>query len=287
VADLSLNAIVREIDALTGKPGAVSDLRKATRSFLGWAVSRGLAKFNPMAGLRLPGKTRAQRLLEAEEKGKALDDCEIVALWCAGQALQDRAARGEPVSGSFGAVVQLALLTGCRRGELAQLRHDFILTGDRVIEARCIKGDRIHLPASVTKSASDHHIHLTQMMRRVIEAQPRRLSPLLFPSRMTGGRLSAWDKYVAALRRDSGVLFQMHDLRRTTRTLMSRLGVAEDIAELAIGHQRADPVGRYNKDAAWKARTEAFEQVSTHISALLAKAADGGNVVPMHGRDQR
>jgi hypothetical protein len=69
---------------------------------------------------------------------------------------------------------------------------------------------------------------------------------------------------------------------------MSRLGVAEDLAELAIGHQRADLVARYNKDTAWRARAEAFEKVSTHISALLAEAAhDRGNVVAMHGRDQR
>ena len=55
---------------------------------------------------------------------------------------------------------------------------------------------------------------------------------------------------------------------------MSRLGVTEDIAELAIGHQRADLVARYNKDAAWQPRVEAFEKVSAHISALLADVAD-------------
>ena len=72
------------------------------------------------------------------------------------------------------------------------------------------------------------------------------------------------------------------------RTLMSRLGVAEDIAELAIGHQRADLVARYNKDAAWQARVEAFEKVSAHISGLLIEAADDRtNVIAMHERDQR
>ena len=125
-------------------------------------------------------------------------------------------------------------------------------------------------------------------MRVVIAAQPRGTSPLLFPSRITGGRLKGWTKLVAALKDLSGVDVELHDLRRTVRTLMSRLGVAEDIAELAIGHQRADLVARYNKDAAWQARVEAFEKVSAHITALLAQASDDcGNVVPMHGRDQR
>ena len=125
-------------------------------------------------------------------------------------------------------------------------------------------------------------------MRVVIAAQPRGTSPLLFPSRITGGRIKGWTKLVAALKDASGVDVELHDLRRTVRTLMSRLGVAEDIAELAVGHQRADLVARYNKDAAWQARVEAFEKVSAHITALLAQAADDcGNVVPMHGRDQR
>jgi integrase len=116
----------------------------------------------------------------------------------------------------------------------------------------------------------------------VIAAQPRGLSELLFPSRVTGGPLKGWTKLVAQLRDLSGVKVELHDLRRTVRTCMSRLGVAKDVAELAIGHQRADPVARYNKDAAWSARVAAFEKVSAHISALLAEAADAcGNVIAM------
>ena len=125
-------------------------------------------------------------------------------------------------------------------------------------------------------------------MRAVITAQPRGTSPLLFPSRITGGRLKGWTKLVAALKDASGVDVELHDLRRTVRTLMSRLGIAEDIAELAIGHQRADLVARYNKDTAWRARAEAFEKVSAHVGALLAEAAhDRSNIVAMLGRDQR
>jgi integrase len=167
-------------------------------------------------------------------------------------------------------------------------RDRHVLTGERAIDNRGINGERIHLPKAITKTAADHDIPLTPLVRAVIEAQPRGISPLLFPSRITGGRLKGWTKLVAALKDASGVDVELHDLRRTVRTLMSRLGVAEDIAELAIGHQRADLVARYNKDAAWQARVEAFEKVSTHISALLVEAAnDRSNVIAMHGRDQR
>jgi hypothetical protein len=38
---------------------------------------------------------------------------------------------------------------------------------------------------------------------------------------------------------------------------------------MAIGHQCADQVRRYNKDEASAARCEAFEKVSEHIAAVL------------------
>jgi integrase len=287
VAALSRNDIVTAINALTklGKPGAAADLRRYARAFCEWAVEQGLAKFNVMAGLRAAGRTRQQRLQDAEQKGKALTDAELVKVWRAAQAIQDRAARGDHVTGSFGGLVQLALLTGMRRGELSQLQRDrHVLTGDRAIDNRGIGGERIHLPKTITKTAADHDIPLTPLMRAVITAQPRRLSPLLFPSRITGGRLKGWNRLVAMLNDLSGVDIKLHDLRRTVRTLMSRLGITEDIAELAIGHQRADLVGRYNKDTAWLARVAAFEKVSAHISALLVEAADDhSNVIAMPG----
>jgi len=65
---------------------------------------------------------------------------------------------------------------------------------------------------------------------------------------------------VTKLQQASGVDFRLHDLRRTCRTLMSQLGVAEDITELAIGNMRADLVRRCNKDQAWPGRIDAFER---------------------------
>jgi integrase len=288
VATLSRNDIVTAISALTklGKPGAAADLRRHSRTFCEWAVDQGLAKFNVMAGLRAPARTRQQRLRDAEQKGKALTDAELVRVWRAAQAIQDRSLHGERVSGSFGGLVQLALLTGMRRGELSQLQRDrHILTGDRAIDTRGgIGGERIHLPKTITKTAADHDIPLTPLMRAVIAAQPRTTSPLLFSSRFTGGRFGGWTTLVAMLNDLSGVDVRLHDLRRTVRTLMSRLGIAEDIAELAIGHQRADLVARYNKDTAWRERVAAFEKVSAHINALLVKAADDrDNVIALPG----
>jgi integrase len=119
-------------------------------------------------------------------------------------------------------------------------------------------------------------------MRAVLTAQARDTSGLVFPSprRKHEAKLSGWTQLVAAAVKRSGVDFRLHDLRRTTRTLMSRLGVPEDTAELAIGHVRRGLIATYNKDDAWRARAEAFALVSKHIARSVA---GGGTAATVSG----
>src|SRR5262249_21260536 len=154
--------------------------------------------------------------------------------------------------------IRLALVTGLRRGELTRLER-----------ARDITAHRIIVQPEHAKTGEQHEVPLTDLMRAVIAAQPVTTSPLVFPSSKTGRRLAGCGQLVPNRRGFSGVAFRLHDLRRTCRTLMSRLGVPEDIAELAIGHVRADLVARYNKDQAWGGRVDAFVKVSDHIESLI------------------
>lgn len=231
-----------------GRMGAAEDLRKHCRTFAEWCVARGLADYNPLAGLRRPRLTRAERL-EVSDRGRALSDTELRDVWQVAQNL-----------GSFGGLVQLAFLTGMRRGELSGLHWDDI------------KSDRIVLDARHTKTGAAHEVPLTVLMREVLSVQPRTSSMLVFPSSHANTRISGWTKLVKNLVQRSGVDLTMHDLRRTCRTLMSRLEVPEDIAELAIGHQRADLVARYNFDQAWQRRVGAFEKLSAHIERVLEES---------------
>jgi integrase len=140
------------------------------------------------------------------------------------------------------------------------------------------------LPPLSTKTGEQHEVPLTELMRTVIAAQPATLSKLVFPSEKTGGVMSGWTKAVAALQHASGVDFTLHDLRRTCRTLMSRLGVDTEIAELAIGHKRTGLERLYNFDQGWQLRCDAFAKVSDHISGLLDRANEEGKVVAVPAR---
>src|SRR5262249_50348575 len=168
-------------------------------------------------------------------------------------------------------LVRLALLTGLRRGELAQIER-----------ARDLLTDRIVVRPEHAKTGAQHEVPLTPLMRQVIVGAPVSTSPLLFPSPATGGRLAGWTRWVANLRQASGVSFRLHDLRRTARTLMSKLGVAEDLAELAIGHVHVVLIARYNKDEAWEGRCDAFARVSTHIETLIGPRPAAA-VIPLRG----
>jgi integrase len=249
VADLTRRDFVSAISALTaaGKPGAAGELRKHSHTFLEWCVSTGRASHNVLAGLRSAKRSRAERLKAAANGGRALSDDEIRNVWQAARSL-----------GGFGGLVRLAFLTGLRRSELAQIER-----------ARDVLADRIVVQPEHAKTGAQHEVPLTPLMRSIIAGEPVTTSPLVFPSSKTGGRIKGWTKLVAKLRLASGVNFTLHDLRRTTRTLMSRLGVAEDIAELAIGHVRDDLVRRYNKDEAWAGRRDALTRVSDHVATAI------------------
>src|SRR5262249_26028581 len=228
-----------------GKPGAAADLRKCARTFCEWCVHRGFAPANVLAGLRQPKTTRAGRPASEARKPRALADQEIVAVW--------NAAAGR---GAFGNIIRLLLLTGARRSEIAKLTRDRILS------------DRLVLPPTHTKTGEKHEVPLTDLMRSVIAAQPKAVSTLVFASEKTGRAFNGGGKSAPALQRAGGVTFPPHDLRRTCRTLMSRLGIEHDIAELAIGHKRTGMDRLYNFDEAWQKRCDAFAKVSDHVESF-------------------
>lgn len=238
-----LVALIDKVEA-SGRPGAADNLRRNARSMLEFAVDKGLAQHNVLAGLRRPRASRAERLDDGA-RGRALDDHEIAALWISAEGL-----------GPFGGVLRLALLTGFRRSELGGLRWSDI------------EADRLVIEAHAAKTGARHEAPASPLMLAVLAAQPRTTSPFVFPGR-SGRRMTGWSKLVPRAQRLSGIEFRLHDLRRTCRTLMSRLGVAEEIAELAIGHTRRGLVGTYNRDQAWGARIEAFERVSAHVAQIV------------------
>jgi len=254
-----------------GKEGAATDFRKFTSGFIEWCVNNGHADHNVLSGYREPPKTRAQRVAEQEnKKGRALDDREIRAIWRAAES------ENNPI---MAGLIKVYLLTGFRRNEGARLKRSSITAAPN--EKLGLSGERIEINAIEAKNGFAHAVPMTDVLRKVIAAQPKTAGGYLFPSYTTGRPMTGWTKMVKRLQEASGVNFTLHDLRRTCRTRLSKLGVDDSIAELCIGHVRPDLERRYNKNQAWDARIEAFEKYNAHIMALIG-GQDGDKVIPLH-----
>jgi integrase len=72
---------------------------------------------------------------------------------------------------------------------------------------------------------------------------------------------------------------RLHDLRRTARSLMSRAGVAADIAEITIGHALPGIRGVYDRHRYLAEKRAALEKLPALLDRIIAPAV--GNIVPL------
>jgi integrase len=247
VRTITLRQIVDRIEAVgRDRPGAAGYLRKASTGLFLWLAQRGVIPVSPLAGYRKPRRTRAEMV---DQPGRALSDEEIAKLWAATDT-------------RFGVLGRLCLLTGVRRGEAAALEWR-----DLDLEA----GEWL-IRAEVAKTGRERVVYLAPLVVELLRAVPRISgTPLVFPSD-AGRVINGWTKRVAAVVKVSGVDFALHDLRRTFRTGLSRLGIDRDTAELCLGHWRGELIEAYDRDTAGPRQREAMAKWAAHIEALAGPA---------------
>lgn len=170
--------------------------------------------------------------------------------------------------------IEFQLLTGARPGEVrsaswSEVRAD---RGVWLIAAERVKSDR------------EFRIHLSKPALAVLEQAKTLRSEkcdLVFP----GANGAAMEKMAVAralsriaerTEAQGGKKLRPHDLRRTFRTMLSRLGVPPHIAELCMNHQETETMRRvYDGHDYTKEMVDAWDLAGAHIEALRA----GGAVV--------
>ena len=73
----------------------------------------------------------------------------------------------------------------------------------------------------------------------------------------------------------------VHDIRRTARTLMARIGVQKDVAEAVLGHKEQGIVAVYNRHRYLDEQTDALKRLAGLIELIVNPPTD--NVVALHG----
>ncbi|WHO77468.1 tyrosine-type recombinase/integrase [Rhizobium leguminosarum] len=246
-------AAIMESLERAGMAGAAEEFRSRGRAFLAFCMTKAkVIDANPLYGFRRQRATRADRLAKREH-GRALSDAELVAVWLA--ASPDT---------SFGRFVRSLILTGCRRNEGAGTTRSMVVGSNS-------RGPIIDFPAAFVKQGRGHTVTITPQLQSILNLCPvdSRSPDLFFPSPRTGGQMSGWNKLKAALVKESGVSFTFHDLRRTFRTGLSKLGVDTETAELALGHARENLIEIYDRGNGSGKVQKAFELWAAHVEAVV------------------
>ena len=228
-------------------PVAANRARATLSKFYVWAIGEGICDHNPVVGTN----TRA----ENNPRERSLSDEEAARVWI------------EAPDNNYGHILKLILLTGCRRDEIGSLRWSEIDT-----EARTIT-----LPRERTKNGQEHVVPLSDAALAIIADIKRGDREPVFAKRQNGfsdySHSKAKFDEVVKLKDD----WTLHDLRRTVRTGMGKLGVQPHIAEAVLNHLPPRLIRTYDRNTYAAEKKAALDQWASHLKVAIAQAS-GANV---------
>jgi integrase len=195
-------------------------------------------------------------------RSRTLTDDELRRVWRACDSM-----------GAFGAFVQFMALTCTRRNEAARMTWDEVTGDDWLIPEARYKNKRPLL------------IPLSKAAQELLAKQPQIAAcPYVFSSdgtRAVGGFGQGKDR----LNRLSGVSgWRLHDVRRVCRSLLSRVGVANDVAEMCLGHTLPSLRRTYDLYDHYRERQRAFSALATEIERIVNPPPEGKVLKPRFGR---
>jgi integrase len=204
--------IVAFLDLIEDRHGAhqADAVLAMLRSIAGWVQSR--------SDDYMPPFSRGMRRVPAHQRqrSRVLSDNELRAVW---QAADD--------AGLLGDVIKLLLLTAQRREKIYTLKWSDIADGVWT------------MPHVIGEKGVGGRLRLPPLALAIIDNQAR-ISDFVFPHRPAA-------RTKAHFEQRAGVRFRLHDLRRTSRTLLSRIGVSFDVAEAILGHKAKGVAGVYDR----------------------------------------
>lgn len=224
------------------------------RSMANWFASRDDSYVSPFI--------RGMRRHRNEARKRILNDDELRVIWKEAEA-----------NGQFGAVIRLLLLTGQRREKVITMKWADIADGVWTIAT------------AEREKGNAGSLALPDQALAIIEAQPQLGdNPYVF-----AGRGDGYHEVSKAKRRFDATLPKMprwtlHDLRRTSRSLLSRCGIRSDIAERVMGHVIVGVEGVYDRHPYGREKADALKQLAALIDGIVNPRE---NVTPMRKRAKR
>jgi integrase len=234
-----------------GSPVAANRTFGAIRKLFGWALSRDIVETLPTAGVERPTKEKA--------RDRVLTDSELRSVWRAATKV------GFP----FAQLVQLLVLTGCRRSEIAGLRWSEIV---EILPDLAV----IVLPAERTKNGVQHEIPLSAAAIAILKSLPRTNGSAFVLT--TNGEAASSDfgkkkRKLDALLPSDMAPWRLHDIRRSVATGMAKLGISLPVIEKCLNHVGGSfggIVGVYQKHEFSEEKRHAFDAWAAFVSDLVS-----------------
>lgn len=205
ITDADIDKELRKLDHV---PSEKLHCFRIARTFFKWCTRppRRYIKHSPLEGFLAPSQDgRRERILS---------DDELKQIWCA-------------ATGTFGSIVRLLVVWGLRKGEVGVLKREWIVDGVLTI------------PPAYTKNGRSHTLPVLPLAQSILDGIPKR-GMYFFPGRWdeeTHFHDGSWSKLKRELDQRSGVQnWTIHDLRRTFRSTLPRLGVRREVAEVLMNH---------------------------------------------------
>jgi integrase len=266
-------------------PAAARNLLGTLRRFFNWVIDQrcyGLTT-SPCDRLR-PTKIIGKK----KKRQRILTDDELFALW--------RAVQREAYP--FREVYQLLILTALRLNEVADAERIELRLSNQIwtIPADRMKGD--------DDEARPHAIPLTGDIAAVFMSIPQfNGGPYVFSC--TSGKKPVWIGDLVKKRLDRRMILTLralarrrgedpwavdlphwvnHDIRRTVRSNLSRLKVAEEVREAVLAHARPGIKGTYDLYDYLDEKREALELWAARLRSIVDPPPARSNVVPLTAR---
>jgi integrase len=242
----------------SGGPYAARHTLSAARKLFNWAVGRDRLTASPC------DRVKAAEIHGAPAaRDRILTDDELRLVWGAA------ATTAYP----YGPLIQLLILTGQRRDELAAAQWDEI---DRDQATLTISASRM-------KAKAGHIVPLTTKAVEILEDEPRFAAGNFIFWGKTGAKpFSGFSKAKKRLDQAAGEIapYTLHDLRRTVRTRLAELGVTPFIGELVIGHTQKGVHAIYDLHRYTAEKRDALQRWEERLLDIVA-GPEPARVIPL------
>jgi integrase len=163
--------------------------------------------------------------------------------------------------GQFADFIKLLLLTAQRKEKVVSMRW------------QDVEGDVWTIPSEKREKGNARLLILPEVARDIIARQHRFASnEYVFAAARGAGHINGFSKSKRELDARLGKMpqWQLHDLRRSAKSLMSRAGVRPDISERVLGHAIPGVEGVYDQHSYLEQKAQALKMLAGLIDEIVS-----------------